>query len=168
MTNLDIVRIAAALTVGAAAMYWLDPDKGRRRRALARDRAVSAASRAGAMARVAGRRGYNRTRGLAAQGLARLRPTEPASDGQLHDRIRSRMGRVVGHPGAIHVQVTNADARLDGDILSGELENLLSAVAGTPGVREVDNRLRVHEAPDNVSALQGTGHRVGDGASHDD
>ena len=168
MNNLDLVRTAAALTVGAAAMYYLDPDKGRRRRALTRDQAVSVARRAGELARVAGRRGYNRARGLAAQRLAQLRPAEPTSEGQLHDRIRSRLGRVVSHPRAIHVQVTGADARLDGDILSGELENLLSAVAGTPGVREVDNRLRVHEAPDNVSALQGTGHRVGDGASHDD
>ncbi len=162
MTKLDLATAATALLLGAGAMYYLDPDKGRRRRALARDQAMSAGRSASELARVTGRRAWNRSRGLAAQGRARLHPAEAPSDGQLHDRIRSRMGRSVSHPRAIHVQVTDAEARLDGDILSDELDGLLSAVAATPGVREVDNRLRVHDAPDGVSALQGSGRRIGD------
>ncbi|MDT3678608.1 MAG: BON domain-containing protein [Burkholderiaceae bacterium] len=165
MTMLDLARTAAALTLGAAAMYYLDPDKGRRRRALARDQALSAGRRVSDVTRTAGRRAWNRSRGLAAQGRARIAAETP-SDAQLHDRIRSRIGRVVTHPRAIHVQVTDAGARLDGDVLSDELDGLLCAVGATPGVREVDNRLRVHDAPGGVSALQGAGRRIGDEARH--
>ncbi len=41
------IALLSGIGVGAALMYVLDPDRGRRRRALARDKAVSIAGKTG-------------------------------------------------------------------------------------------------------------------------
>lgn len=53
--------------IGAALMYMLDPDRGRRRRAMARDRAVSAANKAGRAFSSTSRDMNNRAKSMAAE-----------------------------------------------------------------------------------------------------
>ena len=60
------LSMLAGLGVGAGLMYVLDPQSGRRRRALARDQAVHLAHEARDTARVVGRDLRNRAQGLAA------------------------------------------------------------------------------------------------------
>ena len=48
-----LLKVAAVFAAGAAAMYYLDPATGRRRRALARDRARARLKRAPAIQCVA-------------------------------------------------------------------------------------------------------------------
>jgi hypothetical protein len=62
----------AGAGIGAGLMYLLDPQLGRRRRALARDKAVSLAHQAQEAAEVVGRDMSNRARGLAAGDLSVL------------------------------------------------------------------------------------------------
>lgn len=61
-----------ALALGAGLMFLLDPAQGRRRRALIRDKAYSAAVRTGRYAQKTGRHWSNKAQGLAAEarGLA--------------------------------------------------------------------------------------------------
>ncbi len=66
------VSMLAGAGIGAGLMYLLDPQMGRRRRALARDRAVSLAHRAQDAADVVGRDMRNRAHGLAAGDLSVL------------------------------------------------------------------------------------------------
>ncbi|MEP6768738.1 MAG: hypothetical protein ABJC61_08720 [Acidobacteriota bacterium] len=61
------VALLSGIGVGAALMYVLDPERGRRRRALARDKAISFASKTGDVVSKRSRDLANRAKGLAAE-----------------------------------------------------------------------------------------------------
>ncbi len=70
------------MAVGALAMYVFDPQRGRRRRALARDKAIHAAHVAGDRFGATSRDLRNRAQGLVAETRSSLRhasPTGPAT-----------------------------------------------------------------------------------------
>jgi hypothetical protein len=145
-----------AAGVGAGLMYLLDPQGGGRRRALLRDQAVHAMKKGGEAARKTSRDLGNRTRGLVAETGSKLH-REQVDDQVLCDRVRSKMGRAVSHPSAIEVAAIDGCVILSGPVLASELGRLLSTVHSVKGVKEVENRLEVHESADNVPALQGEG-----------
>ena len=68
-------------------------------------------------------------------------------DAELHDRVSSRLGDWVSHPGAIEVDVANAVVRVSGQVLAKELDGLLFQITGVPGVRKVHNALDVLSDP---------------------
>lgn len=144
--------IAAAL--GAAGIYFLDPQRGRRRRALARDRYASLRTQLARSVEPVKRDATNRVQGLTAQ----LRPSPRyagAPDDTIVQRVRSTLGRYVSHPRAISVVVRAGRVELSGDVLRDEHERLLRAVLDVRGVTGVDDALDVHETSQGVSALQG-------------
>lgn len=147
-----VLGILGGAAAGALAMYFLDPQLGRRRRMQVRDRSVALVHDAGDFARARTRRAGDRLRGL----THALRPTRaPHDDRTLHERIRSKLGRAVSHPGAVHVEVQDGRVQLSGHILADELDRLLALVSSLKGVGEVDNQLEVHDEPGNIPALQG-------------
>ena len=78
-----IVRILGALTIGAAAAYFLDPASGRRRRALARDKVTHYRKEAREYTKGTVRDLRNRARGLAHEvrgSLGSLRERQPDVD----------------------------------------------------------------------------------------
>jgi hypothetical protein len=139
---------------GAALMYMLDPDRGRRRRALVRDQVVHAVHRAGDAVDITSRDVTNRARGVVAELRSRLAPGE-VGDAVLGERVRARIGAVVGRSGGIEAAVSDGRVTLTGPILRADVDRLLRRVRAIRGVREVDDRLQVHEEPGNVPALQG-------------
>jgi len=161
--NRELALLSGA-GLGAAAMYILDPDRGRRRRALLRDKLYSLARRAPRVIEVTARDLSSRAQGVAAKAASRL-IEDVVPDEKLVARVRSELGRVVSHPGAIEVTANQGRVRLSGHVLAQEVDHLLSAVSAVPGVRDVENQLEVHETPDNIPALQGgkprDGHRLG-------
>jgi uncharacterized membrane protein len=152
----------AALT-GAALMYFFDPQNGRRRRALLRDRMTHLQRVARDARRVTARDLSARATGLQAQfhRLLDSGRTHP-SDAALHDRVRAKLGRVVSHPHAIDVSVRDGVVALSGPILADEAPRLLDYVRGITGVREIRDLLALHAEASNVSALQGGSPRTGD------
>jgi len=146
--------------VGAGLEYIFDPARGRRRRKLAADQLVSAAHHAADAAEVTQRDIENRRRGAAARLKSRFRSDEP-DEAVLVERVRSKMGRVVSHPGAIHVTAKHGTVTLSGPILRDEMAGFLAAVRKVRGVKEVDNQLTAHHQPGDVPGLQGTSHRPG-------
>jgi len=142
----NLLTTLAALAAGATAMYYLDPETGRRRRAVALDKAGSATQRAGTLAQAQGRHAFDRLKGILATGRAQLAGTgAPLDDRKLHDRVRARLGRLVAHPKAVQVIVVEGRVRLTGDVSAREVDRLVSTVCGIPGVRSVENVLSVHE-----------------------
>ncbi|MEI7037638.1 BON domain-containing protein [Fulvimonas yonginensis] len=140
-----LIKLATAFAAGAITMYMLDPVAGRRRRALARDKAVSAGHEVEDYARGKVRHAADRLHGAAAQMQARMRD-EPVDDEQLQDRIRSQLGHLVAQPGKVEVHVENGVVTLSGSAKLSEVDQLVASVAGMLGVESVDNRLAVGHA----------------------
>jgi uncharacterized membrane protein len=146
------------VVLGAGLMYLLDPDRGGRRRARLRDQVVHLINKAGEAADTAARDLGNRGRGMVAEGRSRLR-SETVSQSVLEARVRSELGRLVTHPGAIEVVADGGRVTLCGPVLADEVDALLSGVSSVRGVEEVENRLEVHERAGDVPGLQGQGPR---------
>jgi hypothetical protein len=152
MSNLTALLTGAS--IGAGAMYVLDPQLGRRRRALARDKLVLAQRKTQAAASVTARDLKNRTAGLVAQGRSRFMQGG-VDDEVLRERVRSKLGFLVRHPSAIEAQVSDGHVVLSGHVLSDEVAQLIKGVRSVQGVQDVENRLQVHSEPGNIPALQG-------------
>ena len=135
-------------------MFLLDPDRGKRRRALVRDKFASATKMTGDCIHVTTHDVQNRTRGLIANIQSRFSSEQP-DDAVLVDRVRSKLGRIVSHPSAINVTAQNGKVTLSGPILAHEVPNLLSCVKWVRGVQDINNNLEAHEATENHPALQG-------------
>jgi hyperosmotically inducible periplasmic protein len=139
----SLMRLAIVFATGAAIMYYLDPQTGRRRRALVRDKGVGAGHEVEDFARKGSKRLANRMRGAMARTRARARMTDTlVDDDQLHDRIRSKLGHLVDAPGMVEVQVHDGWVVLTGSASLQEIGALVDMVTEMPGVREVDNRLQ--------------------------
>jgi hypothetical protein len=145
--------LVSGLGLGAGLMYLLDPQGGGRRRALARDKAVSAWSSGSDVVRKTSRDLGNRSKGLAASVQSKLRK-EDADDLILRERVRSKLGRWVSHPSAIEVEVAEGVVTLRGPVLSSEAAHLLKKVAKVKGVEDVRDELDLRESTEGVSGLQ--------------
>lgn len=140
------MTLATGFVVGAFAMYMLDPESGNRRRAQVRDKAASAGHDAERLARSASRHAANQLRGAAAEAQSHTRDASP-NDQQLHERIRSQLGRLVDQPGNLQVKVDHGQVTLSGSAKPAEIQSLLAAVSSMQGVERVDNLLGSQPAP---------------------
>jgi hypothetical protein len=149
------LRMPAAIGVGAGVMYVLDPEGGRRRRAVARDRMRSVVARTGDAVDVTSRDMRNRAQGVVAEIRSLLRDDGRTSDDVLLQRVRSRIGEITGRSSAIDVTVSDGRVTLRGPVLRSEVDRLLARVRGVRGVRQVESELEIHAEPGHVPALQG-------------
>jgi uncharacterized membrane protein len=153
----------AGTGIGAGLMYFFDPDKGRRRRALAHDKWLHAVNKTADAIEVTARDIRNRSLGMVA-GSRRLL-TSPG--GSLEERVRTEIGLTVSHPHSIRSEIQGDTVVLTGPLLEREVEPLLARISALPGVAGIDDRLEVHKEPGNVSGLQGAparrraGRRIG-------
>ena len=146
--------------LGALAMYFLDPQQGRRRRARTRDKAAHAGKVLNEAGKVTARDTVHRARGVWAS-TRKLFDHEPVADNRLVERVRAELGRFVSHSHAIEATAENGHVTLSGPIVAGEVRPLLRCVRAVPGVRGVSDRLTVHEDTAHVSSLQGGEPAVG-------
>jgi hypothetical protein len=143
------MRARTAFLAGAGAAFFFDPVAGRRRRHVARDRALKAlrrAQRAGVRkVKLVG----GHARGLAALGRrAVAQPAVPVDDDTVAQRIRSDALRDVEvSTKEIDVRVEDGFATLRGEIDTiDHADRLVRRVRKVPGVRDVSAELRVAEA----------------------
>jgi len=125
--------------IGAGLMYLLDPERGRRRRALIRERTGSVARDAQRAAGRVTRDLENRVQGQAAQ--ARQRRQEPVNDDVLMARVRAKLGRLISHPHQVEVTARHGAVTLTGQVAPEETGRLISRIERVPGVKSVENRL---------------------------
>jgi uncharacterized membrane protein len=152
---MNSVKLAmSGFAAGAALMYLTDPDRGKRRRALLRDRSVRAMNGLSCFLDKAQRDAANRAEGVFSTVGALFR-NRPVSDYVLLQRVRSRLGRAVSHPHAIEVNCNGGRIVLKGPVLDHEVPRLMRCVRAVPGVMGVENKLDVHHSSENISSLQG-------------
>jgi len=97
--------------VGAGCMYLVDPDRGRSRRALLRDKTRAAYREVRTSVETAQADLANRARGLVANAKSFVQH-EAVDDDQLTARVRAKVGRLVSHPHAIAVTARTTGALL--------------------------------------------------------
>ncbi|HYZ90259.1 MAG TPA: BON domain-containing protein [Myxococcales bacterium] len=146
--------VASALggfVLGATVARLLDPRSGARRRAQVLQKGVHTTHEAADFTGKSLRDLRNRSRGI---WHAIFGPRGPVDDAVLVERVRSKLGRVSSHPGAIEVSVSDGCVELRGPVLAVEHRQVIDAVACVRGVSRVDDDLQLHQQPD-VPALQG-------------
>ena len=87
-TSTFLLGVATGLAVGAFAMFILDPQQGRRRRALARDKVMHYGKQVGDLAAATSQDLKNRAYGLAkeAQGMVREQTANETGTGTIETR----------------------------------------------------------------------------------
>lgn len=158
MKTRDQLTLLGGVGLGAGLMYLLDPDGGRRRRALARDKTVHGLKVGGKALRKTSIDMGNRTRGLVAQAGSRLHKGE-VDDQVLAARVRSKLGRCLSHPSDVQVDTQDGRIILSGRVSASELDTLLSKVQKVKGVHEVESRLEMHDAETEAGPGNGPGRR---------
>jgi hypothetical protein len=135
-----------AFALGASLMYVLDPQRGRRRRALVRDQV----RHGGHIIEDTGKRVVgvsrdlrNRARGAAAEIRSRIQGNG-IDDGTLDARVRSELGRKVPDFDALTVSVYDGKVTLRGTLSSENAERALAAARRVRGVSDVENLLQTN------------------------
>ncbi|HEX6924234.1 MAG TPA: BON domain-containing protein [Longimicrobiaceae bacterium] len=132
------------MMVGAGLMYYLDPDRGRRRRALLRDRLIHRAHEAedlGEAAASSARHLRNRARGIMAETRSRFHDAR-VEDAVLEGRLRAELGRLVHPVGDIRAEVMDGVVRLTGTVNPEDEERIVTGLRKVPGVKSLHNQLR--------------------------
>lgn len=132
------------IAIGAGAMYLLDPDRGRRRRAIVRDKVVRGVHVAEDAVGTAGRDLKNRASGLAAD-ARHLLTNESVPENVIVARVRTAIGRTVARPHRVHVDCDRGEVMLTGAVFESELPHLMATVRSVRGVNGVISRLAVAE-----------------------
>lgn len=149
---------AAAAAAGAAAgsvlTYFLDPARGRRRRAMVRDKLVHAAHETTEESQTVARDAQHRAAGFRARLTRPLRRESPTAP-RLEERVRAELGRWCSHSGAIDVAVRDGAVTLSGPVLVEEVDNVRKAVGGVRGVETLEDRLQVYETARDIPGIQG-------------
>jgi hyperosmotically inducible periplasmic protein len=148
MRQRQLPLFLAAAMGGAALAYYLDPRSGRRRRHLARDKAVHYARQGGRRGRRLVRHASSDAYGMGRRFASRLPHMQPGfDDAPLVDRVESIVFRDREIPkGQININAERAIVFLRGEVARPELlEELEARVRKVRGVRGVENKLHVTE-----------------------
>jgi uncharacterized membrane protein len=152
---MDLKKVVLATAgIGAGMMYLFDPEAGKRRRALLRDKMIRGMHVAKGAVEVTSRDMKNRAGGLVSE-MRHAFSKEEVSGDVLTERVRSQLGGAISHPGSIEVEAAEGRVVLTGVVLANELNNLIRQVRAVRGVKEIENRLQTHKESGNVPGLQG-------------
>jgi len=150
------VSLVAGAALGAGVMYLLDPDRGTRRRALLRDKAVRGANDLAFYGNQRLRDLGNNLYGSVAEVRSKLRDRmRPIPDEILEERVRAQVGHVVSHPGALEIVVQDGVAYISGPVLGDEVEKINDRLGATRGLRNWKLYVDAHSGDDNIPGLQG-------------
>jgi hypothetical protein len=132
--------LISGLGLGAGAMYWFDPQYGKRRRALLRDQASCSVHRASEWIDKAMRDLRHRIEGTIAEAGAML-DFSMAPDIKLCERVRARLGHVASHPRLIDVEAHDGHVTLRGQAPADEIGSIVLSISMVHGVQSLDNEL---------------------------
>lgn len=132
----------AAASLGAGLMFLLDPNLGRRRRAIARDKTANWLHQGERVWEKTRRDLANRAQGLRAEVEHLMHPAE-VTDAKLEARVRTRLGRLIRQPQRVQVAAHEGCVVLRGIARAQDIAKLEKGVRAIDGVRTVENQLAV-------------------------
>ena len=142
--------LLAAAGIGAAMMFFLDPERGRRRRAVATDKSERLVRSGADQVQRGTVQARDRLTGAVARTKARFGPDEP-TDVQLAERVRAELGHHSNHVHDIDVVVREGVVTLGGNVPADELQDVLRTARRVRGVKEVHDELNLHASDFAVS-----------------
>ena len=119
--------LVSGASLGAGLMYFLDPDRGRRRRGLVRVKGIRWSRKTREFASSTSRDVRNRAIGMGAEVKSWIQPEPPVTDRILGKRVRAKLGQFSRHPSAIDVHVTDGAVTISGPVLKDELDGICHA-----------------------------------------
>lgn len=134
--------LCAAAGIGAGLMYFLDPNRGKLRRALIRDRFFSTYHKGLKVVEHKITDLENHVKGAAAEAKAVLH-SESVSDPKLEARVRTKLGHSIEHPHAVRVTALEGNVILTGEVSRDESARAERAARSTAGVKSVENLLEL-------------------------
>lgn len=136
------LRLAA---LGAALTYFFDPQNGRRRRAMLRDRALTFFRDRGRDASRVGTAASSRAYGVKQKAMHLREEPKDFDDQTLKAKVETEVFRPADAPkGQVDVNVENGVVYLRGEVDGPEIvEDLESRVRKVQGVRDVENLLHL-------------------------
>jgi hypothetical protein len=142
--------LAAGAAVGAASAYYLDPESGKRRRHVTRDKVLKHARRGAAETRR--KADYASGAAVGAVNARTPSPRDPEhdlNDPALANKVESEIFRDSETPkGKVNVNAENGVVYLRGEVASpGESQALAEAARGVTGVTAVESLLHVEGEP---------------------
>lgn len=142
----SIVTVLCAAGVGAALMFLFDPDNGRRRRALLKDKSAHYARTAQEVEAGLVRQTLHHVRGALASIRTQVAAAEPVDDAVLTERVRAALGHVVPDVNSIDVKVRDGCVVLKGPVTPDEMGEIVACAERVRGVQQVENRLSPNSA----------------------
>lgn len=145
-----MLRFLMAVGLGAALEYFLDPDRGRRRRAMAQDRTAALARRCARQASQLARYAASTAVGWKERAeYAGIKPAPPANDEMLTQRVESEVFRDPSVPkGQLNINSEHGLVVLRGQVDSeGMIREIEDKVRKVPGVKGVENLLHLPGTP---------------------
>lgn len=136
--------VGAAGALGLALGYFLDPDSGKRRRHIARDRALSLLRRGAETTRREAEYRTGQVEGKIEAAKSQARPEKPAANDQdLADRVKSEIFQPADAPkGSVNVNVEHGVVYLRGEVKRpDEIKKLVEQASSIDGVAGVENLL---------------------------
>jgi osmotically-inducible protein OsmY len=139
------IALAVGAAAGAAAQYFLDPDGGRRRRHVARDRGLGVARRQAREAARSADYAAGKAKGAVSSAMPSPsddRKLEQLGDPALARKVESEIFRAADAPkGQVDVNVENGVVTLRGEVPEAWIERLANDAEQVAGVKAVRNLL---------------------------
>jgi osmotically-inducible protein OsmY len=133
--------VAGAGAAGAAGAFFLDPSEGKRRRHIARDRAMALFRKGSERARREAEYRKTQAEGKVEAAKSMARPEKPAAnDQQLAERVKSEIFQPADAPkGSVNVNVENGIVYLRGEADASQAKKLESQARSVDGVKGVES-----------------------------
>jgi osmotically-inducible protein OsmY len=138
---------------GAGLIYFLDPDKGKRRQASVRDQWKKFQSNTLSEAESIAKDSLNRARGSAIETIQHF-SNESVSDEIVVARVRSELGHYVSQPRNVEITVTDGVVTLAGTVPADEVQPFVAKVRSMAGVKGVENHLKLRQSTEHHSESQ--------------
>ena len=141
--------LALGAAIGAAFAFFFDPQSGRRRRTMTRDRALGLVRGAGRRGEQVGRAAAAETYGMAQKATHVRETPKEYDDVTLARKVETEIFRDADAPkGKIDVNVVDGVVELRGEADTPEMiDDLVAKTRKVQGVRDVENLLHLPNAP---------------------
>lgn len=136
-----LLYLISGVALGMTAAYFLEPRQAARRRAVARDKALSSLKQSVYQTGKVMRHLRNRLGGALHSVGNLVASAGEVSDRRLESRVRSVLGRTISHPHQVDLTVHDGRVSLRGSLKPHEVGLVVQAIEKVPGVRSIDNQV---------------------------